>query len=117
MLSIGDGLFLFLTRPLGADLIERLDLFEVTETLDARGWRIRVAGPRWFLVWHRDLERLTRLRVLLLPEAWSGLSDREVAGVLAHQIDALGLGRFDRAALALPRAALWAKLAQASRNG
>ncbi|CAM3121701.1 hypothetical protein SAMN04488021_11449 [Paracoccus aminovorans] len=53
--------------------------------IPGEGWRLRRAGPRWFAVWSSDCERLRRLRVLLLPAAWLGLS--------AQQELALALGQ------------------------
>ena len=82
------------------------------EQLRNERWQIRVAGPRWFAAFHRDIDRLTRLRTILLPERWVGMTDAETALILAGQLRSLGLGDPDRADLAASNRAIWIKLAR-----
>ncbi len=64
------------------------------------GWNLRYAGPRWYEIWVRDPERLSRLRIVLLPASWPNLDRAEVLALTRAQI-----GPADRrAAAALP---LW----------
>ncbi|QFQ89267.1 hypothetical protein F8A10_18040 [Paracoccus kondratievae] len=49
-------------------------------------WNIRRAGPRWYAIWSNDRARLQRLRVLLLPQDWSGLSSRQQMALIAEQL-------------------------------
>lgn len=53
--------------------------------IPGEGWRLRRAGPRWFAIWSTDRERLRRLRVLLLPAAWLGLSAQQELALVLDQ--------------------------------
>ncbi|ABL73180.1 MULTISPECIES: hypothetical protein [Paracoccus] len=49
-------------------------------------WTVRRAGPRWFALWDRDRQRLRRLRILLLPEDWLGLSAAQETALALEQL-------------------------------
>lgn len=115
--ALGDALLRATTRRLDAGCIEAFGLFEVVDIVEAKGWSVRSAGPRWFIAWHRDIDRLRRLRVIVLPELWVGLTGPETAALLAAQIEALGLGRPERRALGASTGRIWTRLAQGIRSG
>jgi len=50
------------------------------------GGTFRSAGPRWFVVWGKDDDRMLRLRAVVLPAAWIGLSNDEMLAVLVSQL-------------------------------
>lgn len=120
--AAGDALFLLTTRQLGPERIEDADLFDPADALEAAGWRLRTAGPRWFVVWHSGTEHLSRLRAVLLPEPWIGLTGPETAAIFRAQVEALGLsglvphGR-GRDAPDPSSPQIWTKLARANRSG
>lgn len=49
-------------------------------------WSVREAGPRWFALWSGDAARLHRLRVLLLPADWLGLTAEQDLALLQAQL-------------------------------
>lgn len=120
--AAGDALFLLTTRQLGPERIEDADLFDPADALEAAGWRLRTAGPRWFVVWHGGTARLSRLRAILLPEPWIGLIGPETAAIFHAQLAALGIsglvphGR-GRDGLDPSSPQIWTKLARANRSG
>ncbi|MFN3525449.1 MAG: hypothetical protein ACK4YU_05115 [Paracoccus sp. (in: a-proteobacteria)] len=116
VLGAGDLVFRLTTRPLTDNAVEDSGLFDAIDTLEARGWRMRSAGPRWFVVWHRDTERLARLRVVVLPAPHIGLAPHETAALLAAQLHELGLACPDRGALGASQRDIWLKLAIAQGN-
>jgi hypothetical protein len=76
-----DGLLILTTRRASA---RRPALAAILRR--QQGLRLRRAGPRWFAVWSADRDRLRRLRVLLLPETWLGLSPGQEAALALHQL-------------------------------
>lgn len=109
----GDMLFELTTRPIADVSIASETLSNALRLLLEKGWTIRRAGPRWYVVWNSDRDRLLRRRILMLPEQWVGLTTAETASLLAIQLQQLGLASPDRGALAASQRDIWAKLARA----
>lgn len=113
----GDFLFKITTCRLTAAAIETMGLHEAFEPLLDQGWTIRCAGPRWFIIWSRNDDRLLRHLTLILPEPWVGLTSAERVTVLAAQLQQLGLASPDLSALGATNRKIWIKLAGMSHYG
>ena len=109
----GDLLFRLTTRSMPDVAIVSMGLSDALILLLEKNWTIRCAGPRWYLLWSRDHDRLLRRRTLILPEQWVGLTTVETASLLAAQMQQLGLACPDRGALAASHRDICAKLARA----
>ena len=107
----GDLLFQSTTRRLPVPMIETMGLHEAIGPLRDHGWTIRCAGPRRFIIWSRNDDRLLRHLTLILPEPWVGLTSAESLTVLAAQLHQLGLASPDRSAFGVTNRKIWAKLA------
>lgn len=86
---LGDGFLHLTTRRCPASLL-RSEAGAALGPALAAGWRIRLAGLRWDLVWSADRTRLHRLRCLVMPDP-GGLSAREWAALSAARQRDLGL--------------------------
>ncbi|MBD9525675.1 MULTISPECIES: hypothetical protein [Paracoccus] len=79
-----DLVFLVTTCRGGSDL-HRLQAMH-RSPICPPGWSVRAAGPSWFLIWFQDPARLIRLRVVLVPRRWIGLSRAESLALVADQM-------------------------------
>ncbi len=90
--GLADPLFFLTTSRLGPAALPQARQVPFVAIWTASGGRFRSAGPRWFAVWGRDDDRMHRLRVLVLPAPWIGLSDDQMLAVLVSQLRRLQTG-------------------------
>lgn len=57
----------------------------------ARGWRLRVAAPKWAWIWRDHPGAQRRLRVIVMPRPWKGWRDPGWQALLCHGLHQLGL--------------------------
>ncbi|MGA0615581.1 hypothetical protein [Paracoccus sp. KR1-242] len=79
-----DLLFLATTSPGNAERLLPASRWHVV--MRTSHWSVRVAGPRWFMIWSGDHARLARRRVILLPRRWVGLTRAENLALAQDQL-------------------------------
>lgn len=61
------------------------------EDAEARGWHVRLAGPRNFILWRNHFSLEMPYRILVLPHRECGLSSTEFAAVVSDLTQRAGL--------------------------
>ncbi|MDT8856492.1 hypothetical protein RNZ50_15970 [Paracoccaceae bacterium Fryx2] len=90
--ALGDVTFRLTTARLSRSVAGRAEIALLSERWRAAGGSLRIAGPAWFAVWGRDVQRMRRARAIVLPAPWIGLTDTETLAILADQLRRLDPG-------------------------
>jgi len=77
---------LFLATTSAGDADRLLPASRWHKVIRASNWQVRVAGPRWFMIWSGDHARLSRRHVVLLPRRWVGLTRAENLALVQDQL-------------------------------
>lgn len=77
---------LFLATTSAGDADRLLPASRWQQAIRASNWSVRVAGPRWFMIWSGDHARLSRRHVVLLPRRWVGLTRAENLALAQDQL-------------------------------
>jgi hypothetical protein len=85
-MALTDYLFRMTTAHLRSEALSHVERIAFFYRWNAAGGSFRTASPKWFAVWGRDKARMLRLKAVLLPASWIGLSDEEMLAVLLFQL-------------------------------
>jgi hypothetical protein len=84
--AVADFLFRLTTSPMRPQSFWPAGRIPILDRWNARGGKLRSAGPKWFAVWGADTARMCRLNCVVLPAPWLALAEDEMTALLFAQL-------------------------------
>jgi hypothetical protein len=84
--AVADFLFRFTTASMRPESFWPAGRIPFLDQWIAGGGKLRSAGPKWFVVWGADTERMRRLNCVVLPAPWLCLVEDEMTALLSAQL-------------------------------
>jgi hypothetical protein len=84
--ALADVLFRFTTTSMRPESFWPAGRIPCLDQWIASGFKLRLAGPKWFAVWGADTERMRRQNCVVLPAPWLCLAEDEMTALLFAQL-------------------------------